>query len=262
MALGSHQEVEERKDRHGRGLAAVLPPYEGNEVQSTSSPFGNYAPAPGLVRGLQVPSRSPYVTSGFKFPVILARAGITKAEWIHFSDDIRRYADLSSSQWAKTVGASLGTFGLGWIFISWFALIPAGFVGHYMRKDREHLNMCWAHQYGALKDSLDEWNESCFKRRGFVVRVDMPGMTRDVMDMDISTFKMIRHYKPSGHVSTAAGTYKYVSAENQEDPNKTARARRKASRRCRIVIMPLDQQRSQISGSTESKTQVDPIKFA
>ena len=166
-----------------------------------------------LLRGLQIPSKTSYVTSGFPFPQTLELAGVSKDEWSRFTEEITSHAKMSSSQWVTAIGSGLGIGLVGGVVIAWLGIIPAAIVGHNIRKKREKENLRTADESGALAQCVRRWNESYFQARGLAIRIDLPGDATDI-DMDIARKK-----------DTSFG-----GAES---------AHRKASKRGRIVVMPL-----------------------
>jgi hypothetical protein len=246
-ASDNDKSSEDAEQPDGRFVLAAPPAYEAEATNQA-----DLAREPRLIRGLQVPSRLSFVTSGFKFPMCLARYEITRAQWSVFTGDIKRHASLSSSQWAKTIGCGVGTFLIGGILISWFAIIPAAIVGHHMRKDREQLNIFLANQNGALKLCLDRWNKSFFRPKGLVVRLDVPGKTQDLRSMDISTSRFFGHRQMSADPSAVPGAAEDVMDQvwrEYEDESKAHRVRRRAARKGRIVIMPLNERQPTKNGT-------------
>lgn len=223
---------------------AALPPYEKPDTKPASGQRDNYSRRAVPVRGLQVPSRFGHITSGFRYPIPLMMAGITQAEWSLFTSEIKQHARLSKSQWAITIGGGFCTLFVGGIFITWFALIPAAFVGHHMRKDREHLNMRMAFEYGALNRFLDRWNESLFNPKGLLVRIHIPGTSDGFMAMDISSSKLLSYHQANESFPIASEMLEHASMWDQKDPITADRALKKASRKCRIIILPLDHNQS------------------
>lgn len=246
MALWNHDASDDSKGFDLRIVMGAPPAYEeANDKKPAHGLAGNLAPDSGMIRGLQVPSRSRNITFGFRFPKALERAGIEKAAWSDFTSDIKQHASLSSSQWAKTIGGAVGTLLIGSVFISWFAIIPASMVGNHMRKNREHLNMLAALQCGSLDRCLDQWNESYFKPKGLVVGIGIPGSSiSDLMEMDVSISKMFR---TNGGISAVPGTAEgWMRHQERLDAREV---RGEATEKFRIVIMPLDQEQARIKGA-------------
>ena len=104
-----------------------LPQYEPTED------LPGYAPESVLLRGLQVPSKSSYVSSGFKYPKILNRAGVSQESWVEFTNEIKQYAKMDASQWLTTIGGALGTWAVGSMIIGFLTFVPAAIIGHKMR---------------------------------------------------------------------------------------------------------------------------------
>ncbi|KAL8740790.1 MAG: hypothetical protein Q9190_006544 [Brigantiaea leucoxantha] len=169
-----------------------------------------------LLQGLQIPSKSSYVTSGFKFPQMLEQANVSKDDWSQFTNEIRSNAKLSSSQWVTTVGTGLGIGVLGGVVIAWLGLIPAAIISHNMRKRKEKENLKTAVQSGALSSCVNRWNQTYFNPRGLMVRIDLPGDATE-LGMEISSSK-------KGEKSASEEEY----------------LRKKAMKKGRIVIMPME----------------------
>ncbi len=260
-ALNRYERSEDNKQFDRRMNMAAPPPYEAETINPSSGSTVDQVGECRMLGGLAVPTRLNYITSGFKFPVALAEVGMSKPEWSAFTSDIKQYASLSSSQWFKIIGGGLGTFVVGSIFISWFAVIPAAFVGHRMRKDREHLNLLIAYQSGLLDLCLKRWNESYFKPKGLLVQVHMPGMTHGMTNLDVASSHWFRQYQTSGDkpVSAVPGSAKDImdGARGPKYESKADRVRRKAIRKGRIVIMLLDQ--SHLNGAIQPSDSPQPL---
>ena len=219
--------------------ALIIPP-------TATSP--GYAEESVLMRGLQVPARSPYVTSGFKYPHVLARAGVTKQSWTTFTNEVKHHAHLSAHQWITTIGWTLGALGLGGMMVGIFGFIPSAIVGHKMRKKQENHNFMAAVESGALIQCVQHWNKVYFKPRGLLIRVDLPGQAEDMATMDVSTSddfqsRIVGHATPSLPLTEDH----YISSKYSDEQVKEGRTRMKAAQRGRIVIIPLDTPKS---GST------------
>lgn len=212
---------------------------------ATSPGFGSEAI---LVRGLQVPTKSKRVSSGFKYPDVLEIAGVSKESWAAITTEIKQHAKMDSSQWLTVLGKSALTLGVGNLMIGFFGIIPAVIVGHKLRKKHEKKNFQAAGQSGVLADCVKRWNETYFLPRKLVVRVDIPGDASDMAAMDISTSKSFqqRARQSSFHNADISGSARYSDAQIQE-----TRARMKAARRGRIVIIPAGPEESS-PGATSS----------
>lgn len=243
MASFKHNVSDDNEESNLYILKGPPPAYEGAKdgTEPARGPRSSPARDSGLIRGLQVPSCFSYITSGFRYPQTLKEAGIEKAKWLAFTDDIERHAYLSSSQWAETVGSVLGVCVVGIVAISWFAIIPASIVGYQMRKHREHRNMRKAFHCGSLELCLKRWNESYFKPRGLFVTVVLPGCPDyDLMKMDLSVPKVLGGRMRKGKISAAPVNAKDATNWMQTgDYIKASKKRNKAIKKCRIVIMPL-----------------------
>ena len=218
---------------------------DADTVISTTStpPYSSHAPRSVLSRGLQVPTRFHTLTSGFKLPTILERAGVTPDEWSAFTSEVKQHATLTGSQWAKTIAGGASTLILGGAIVGWFAFIPAGYVGHKMRRDRERRNFTIAEQSGALSQCVARWNNTCFQAKRLLVRIDVPGRAPDLANMDLASSKLFKYQQSIGAVSGTAGSTTNWLGDNHKQLKyqlKEGKARVKAAGKCRIVIVPLD----------------------
>ena len=186
-----------------------------------------------LTRGLQVPSKFQTVTSGFKYPQLLASCNVSKEQWSVFTSEVKSLAKLDGSQWLTTIGAGAGTWLVGGLLIGWLALIPAAVVGQKMRKNREHDNLLAAAEGGLLATCVRRWNTTYFNSRGLTIRIDLPGQTSDMAEMDISTSKK---FKRQLNGEPAPSVKKQARCERRE-----LRSRTKAAKKGRIVIIPLNE---------------------
>lgn len=181
-----------------------------------------------LSRGLQVPSKSSRLTSGFEYPAVLANYHVSENDWACFTREITEGAKLSVRQWSTVIGSGLGTLFIGGMMIGFFSPVPAVMVAAKTRQIKERQNLAAAVAMGSestLPRKIKEWNESFFQPRGIMIRVDLPYQTESLEEMDISPSSP-SFFSLTGRIS---------SSKNDEDSIK-----RKASRRGRIVIIPLE----------------------
>lgn len=61
---------------------------------------------PGLMRGLQIPSRISLISWGFSFPKILLEHGVSKPHWRQFKHELKKFAHMSFGQWAQVLVTS------------------------------------------------------------------------------------------------------------------------------------------------------------
>ena len=230
--------------------ALIIPP-------TATSP--GYAEESVLMRGLQVPAKSPYVTSGFKYPRILARAGVTKESWTTFTNEVKHHAHLSAHQWVTTIGWTLGALGLGGMMVGIFGFIPSAVVGHKLRKKQENRNLVTAVESGALIQCVQHWNEVYFKPRRLLIRVDLPGQAEDMASMDVSTSEDFQS-RVDGHATSSLPlTDDYsISAKYSDEQVKEGRTRMKAAQRGRIVIIPLDAPKSGSTSPPDREKSTNP----
>lgn len=185
-----------------------------------------------LTRGLQVPSKFQTVTSGFKYPRLLAACNVSKEQWSVFTSEVKSLAKMDGSQWLTTIGAGAGTWLVGGLLIGWLAFIPAAVIGQKMRKHREHDNLLAAAEGGLLATCVQRWNTTYFNSRGLSIRIDLPGQASDMSEMDLSTSKKFKRQLNSKMAPTER---KQARCERKE-----LRSRTKAAKKGRIVIIPLN----------------------
>lgn len=134
-----------------------------------------------------------------------------------------------------------------------FGAVPAAIVARKARRNREEQNLIIAATERAQVDGEEEtesgsrlsrkiqlWNDTFFRPRGVLIRVDLPweGL-EDMHTMDVSTSW---DFQPE---STNRGSRSWSQMRIQDDQV----AREDASRKARIVIIPLQ-------GSKEDPEQV------
>jgi hypothetical protein len=177
-----------------------------------------FAVSSTLSKGLQVPSRTSASSSGFDYPDEVVRYGITPEHWRQFTQAIQDEAKLSRKQWTTVIGKGLGTLAIGGLMIGFLGAFPAVLVARtaQKRQERRNLNASMAGVRGErLSRHISHWNETFFRPRGVLIRVDLPDEYLDDMrDMDL-------HKKESSSLSDE-------------------RAREKAALKARIVIIPLE----------------------
>lgn len=171
-----------------------------------------------LARGLQVPSRTSACSSGFDFPEELARHGISQEHWRQFTQAIQDEAKLSPQQWTTVIGRGIGTLAIGGLMIGFFSAFPALLVARTSQKNQERRNLI-ASMAGArgehLTRHISHWNETFFRPRGILIRVDLPNEYLDDMtSMDLH--------------------------KNKKKPRSDQEAREKAALKARIVIITLE----------------------
>lgn len=229
-----------------------------------------FAPEQSLSRGLQIPSKTSRLTSGFEYPSVLgSEYNITKDEWERFTQEITESAKMSSSQWSTVIGAGLGVMAVGGMMVGFFSAIPAVMVAKAKRAAQEHKNFAKAMGYSQqtakeneeeeareeekveteLSLKISQWNETFFKPRGIMIRVDMPYDLSAVEDgIDVSattptTTSAGRKKSSSRFPSPVPSRKGSISSSGSIAENKSDHAKRRyeASQRCRIVIIPINQ---------------------
>ncbi|KAI7970839.1 hypothetical protein EIK77_008019 [Talaromyces pinophilus] len=230
-----------------------------------------FAPEQSLSRGLQIPSKTSRLTSGFEYPSILgSNYNITRDEWEMFTHEITESAKLSSAQWSTVIGAGLGVMAVGGMMIGFFGAIPAMMVAKKKRAVQESKNLAKAMGYSqqaagemqqeeeigegegetALSLKINHWNETFFKPRGIMIRIDMPYDMSAVQDgIDVTSTpatttgagkKKSSSIFQKSPVSSRQGSVS-SSASISDDKSERAKKRYEASQRCRIVIIPINQ---------------------
>ncbi|KAI9817364.1 MAG: hypothetical protein M1832_004671 [Thelocarpon impressellum] len=218
-------------------------------VSPAADGAAGHATMEALSRGLQVPTSSRLVTSGFPYPDALAAHGVTPADWARFTSEITNAARMKPADWVLSIGGSTGTLLVAGLVIGWLGLIPAVFVGRKIHEKREAHNLAEAKQTGGLEGILLSWNKDFFAPRGVLVRVDLPGEAFGLDAMDVHKKKRAScgsycRRAPQAVTSEAAevGDEK-LQRRVEKIENKLAKVesklRRKAARKGRIVLMPI-----------------------
>ncbi|KAJ5152574.1 uncharacterized protein N7482_009052 [Penicillium canariense] len=217
----------ETREKQRQGDA--LPPYDHSEgpdylldEKAFLLPPGSDEPgqavASTLTRGLQVPSRTSAATSGFDYPAVLTQYGISPGDWQQFTQVIGDEAKLSRQQWSTVIGKGLGTLAIGGLMIGLLGAVPAIFVARNARKRQEQRNLiaAMAGMKGErLSRDISHWNETFFRPKGVLIRVDLP----DEYLGEMSKMDLHRSDRPWGRSE--------------------AEAREKAALKARIVIIPM-----------------------
>lgn len=204
------------------GVPLLLPSKDGNEP--------GFASARALSRGLQVPSKSSRLSSGFEYPGVLASYDVSQADWERFTREITAEVKLSPHQWRTVVGAGLGVLAVGGMMIGFFGVVPAYLVARNRRQHHEERNLVAAVAAGSasrLSQTITSWNESFFRPRGVMIRVDLPRRSdkEDLADMDVTPVRQ--------------------SSFDRFFQDGPYNGRDTAVKRGRIVIIPLNRDRAQ-----------------
>ncbi|RJE24826.1 hypothetical protein PHISCL_02846 [Aspergillus sclerotialis] len=196
-----------------------------------------------LNRGLQIPSKSEYVTSGFAYPPVLGQCGVSKRHWSQFTQEIIQAAKLSHRQWTTAVAKGLGVLAIGGVMVGFLSAIPALIVARKARRNREEQNLVAATSSIGTSDlsrKIQLWNETFFQPRGILIRVDLP--SDGLADLDISTSRTANKiYGDNGESSNFSSTSRVgpQSLFNQRRILDDENAREDASYRARIVVIPI-----------------------
>jgi hypothetical protein len=208
-------------------------------------------------RGVQIPSKHSNFTSGFAYPPFLADYSITPAHWTQFIDDLNEEVKLSPRQWATTVAKGVAVGALGGMVAGVLGAIPAVFVARQARRNREETNLIIAAsapasegpagsdtdsasgpegREGRLARKIERWNETFFRPKGIVVRVDLP---REELD-EMQSMEVM----PAGRSGIGFG-------ESRSRRDERA-VREDAARKARIVVIPVDTESGSASASVHS----------
>ncbi|KNG91545.1 hypothetical protein ANOM_000076 [Aspergillus nomiae NRRL 13137] len=194
------------------------PPYTPSancsETSSTITPR-NLAPETLLTRGLQIPSKSAYPTSGFTYPPLLAQYDISPADWERFTSEVTTTARMSRKQWTTAIGKGLGVMAIGGLMVGFLGAIPAYYVARRAQRSREEKNMILGSQ--ELRAVIERWNGEVFQPRGMLIRVDLP-------------FEEVEEMEMMDVLDRRRGGFGLGSGQ---------RVREDAARKARIVIIPL-----------------------
>lgn len=143
--------------------------------------------------------------------------------------------------------------------VGFFGAIPAVIVAKRKRAAQESKNLVRAMENqqqdeeeegdeNTLSFKINEWNETFFKPRGIMIRIDMPydmSAVEDGIDVGTTTSttgsgkKKLSSRFPSP-VSSRQGSVS-SSTSISDDKSDRAKKRYEASQRCRIVIIPINQ---------------------
>ncbi|KAE8322423.1 hypothetical protein BDV39DRAFT_209792 [Aspergillus sergii] len=203
------------------------PPYTPTSTSPSTSTSPtitpqNLAPETLLTRGLQIPSKSAYPTSGFTYPPLLTQYNITPTDWENFTSEVTTTAKLSRKQWTTAIGKGLGVMAIGGLMVGFLGAIPAYYVARRAQRSREERNMILGS--GELRDVIERWNGGFFEPRGVLIRVDLPFEEVEEMEM-MDVLERRRGFPGFG-----------ASREGDGD---RVKVREDAARKARIVIIPL-----------------------
>ena len=223
------------------------PDFAESEVQSISpTPGVSLHPQPAkamLKRGLQIPTRISYITSGFRLPPTLRDAGVDLARWKAFTREVKGYGSMSKSQWASVLGWS---FAVG-LYVDCFiaplgTLVVGPVCSHKKRRNKERENFRVAFASGGLQLVAEKWDKILFEPLGLQVRIEPPYHfgARDMATMDVSSTKLFKYQEKQGVYSSSTGGLS-ESADKKEVryASKEGKHRTKAARKGRILIHPI-----------------------
>ena len=225
-----------------------LPEIAETEVQSMCpSPGLSRKPCPPkavLKRGLQIPTRISYITSGFRLPPTLCDAGVDRARWKAFTREIKGYGSMSKSQWASMLGINLA-IGLIVDFIVPGAgqLVVVPLLTHKGRRNKERDNFKAAFASGGLQLVAENWNRELFEPLGLQVRIEPPNcfVAKDMSTMDVFSSKLFRYQEKKGlYPSSTSGRSQFADKKAMQYAVKEGKHRRRAARNGRILIFPFE----------------------
>ena len=222
-----------------------------------ASPFQQADPAPSsqinalgyrestrLRKGLQVPTRGSMVTTGFKLPPTLMKAGITKDQWKLFSHEIKKGAELDGKQVTLVLGGSFGWMILGVMFSPVLFWTLGAVVEYQYGKEKQMENFTQSYNNGVLQTCCQKWNLKYFEALSLHAHVEMPNYGR-MEDTDVSNTKLFKFREKHGVVAGADGSVvdngnPVMGTRESKYYNKETRGKAKAARKVRIVILPLN----------------------
>lgn len=196
-----------------------------------------------LVRGLQIPTRISYITSGFRLPRALCDAGVDRARWAIFTREVTAYGSLSKSQWATLLGCGCAVG----LLIDCF-LPPCGLLvfvpifAHKKRRDKERENFGTALVSGGLQLVTEKWNRILFEPLGLQVLIEPPSCfgASNMATMDVASTQLFRYQEKKGLYSpTIGGLSEFADEKEVRYARKEGKYRTKAARKGRIIIRPI-----------------------
>ena len=193
-----------------------------------------------LERGVQIPTRISYITSGFRLPRALYDAGVDRAQWAAFTREVTAYGRMSKSQWATVIGCSCA-FGLlvDCVLPLSGQLVIAPILGHKNRSNKERENFCLALASGGLQLVTEKWNRVLFEPLGLQVLIEPPNYfgASNMATMDVSSTKLYRYQEKKGlYSSTTGGLSESADKKEIKYAGKEGKYRTKAARKGRILI--------------------------
>ena len=196
-----------------------------------------------LERGLQIPTRISYITSGFRLPRALCDAGVEQARWAAFTREVTAYGSMSKSQWATLLGCSCAVG----LLVDCF-LPPCGLLvfvpvfTHKKRRDKESENFRTALASGGLQLVTEKWNRILFEPLGLQVLIEPPNCfgASNMATMDVASTKLFRYQEKRGlYSSTTGGLSESADEKEVKYARKEGKYRTKAARKGRILIRPI-----------------------
>ena len=207
------------------------------------------SPKTVLERGLQIPTRVSYITSGFRLPRALCDAGVDRVRWAAFTKEVTAYGKMSKSQWATVVGCSCAAGLLVDCFLPLGGqLVFAPVFGHKKRRDKEKENFRIALASGGLQLVTEKWNRNLFGPLGLQVLIEPPNCfgASNMATMDVASTKLFRYQEKKGlYPSTTGGISESADKKEVKYARKEGKYRTKAARKGRILIRPIQTESTQ-----------------
>jgi hypothetical protein len=129
-----------------------------------------------LNRGLQVPLSTTSCTSGFDYPAELQKYGILQEDWQRFTQTICLETKVLRKQCITVVGQYPDSLAIGGVIVGILGAVPAFFVSRTARMKQQRRNLIAGLADGqgeTLARHLSLWNDSFFRPKGVVIRLDL-----------------------------------------------------------------------------------------
>lgn len=131
-----------------------------------------------LDRGLQMPLSTTSCTSGFDYPAELQRYGILQGDWQRFAQTICLETKVLRKQRITVIGQYPDSLAIGGVIVGILGAVPAFFVSGTARMKQQQRNLIAGLADGqgeTLARHLALWNDSIFRPKGVVIRLDLFG---------------------------------------------------------------------------------------
>lgn len=130
-----------------------------------------------LNRGLQVPSSTSISESEFDYPAELRRFDVSPEHWQRFTETVRLGIHVFCTQFITMIGHDPDALAVGGVIVGILGAVPAFFLRTNTIKEQErHLDASLENSPGEqLARHLSHWNDSFFRPKGVLVRLDLIG---------------------------------------------------------------------------------------